>query len=837
MTRFGPIIVRVAAWPIESLLEIASPRLASRVDAWLETLDGLQRAADALCDELFTCVPAIPDRAARGAVLALRRALHRSLEPAPADTLALVLHRCNLSRQVLRHLAQHNAARKSAVRQRERLRQTYGRAIAKETQLLRREASRPDFRRALVLASPSTSSAWERVRGDATVPLPAKLLETLSLYLARAVGRATPNGLWAGVALASEGPTRGGHPLESTQCGARALAQPNLAAIHRAVEAMWGSERCRTTLGWRLNPSLHRTSGRRWRFLRQSEAQWGLADAYDDGLIVSLVRAAPAEGGAFTAAEWADAAGIAEHSVRDAIRVQLLRPAAELGVNQPDAWKCLDDFLAALPMSELEVWNEALSRLRRFVAQLERPHAMSFERFRGVLNGARDTVNALLMRYGAAPLDQSQAVLLVDVRAPFAIRVKPALRKSIERVVEAFWKFDRFGIGEMVARADAKAQATTLPESLRAIAGFEWRTRRGALRRRQQPQPHSILGSWEHAIEGVSEARVRDAALRRLTRWAATLRRNGSVHSVLLSQTQSRSAMPLTPGSALFMLRRREGARSIRIGSVSPDCGTFYGRFHALFERTAEPAFRDWLIAAREFAQHHGGVMFGDLAPSMSPNNAALRPPSSTVTIEPFRPGQTRFRVDYDRRGRLRFRDRNGRRVLPTATTAVDLSRADPISAWLATQAALIGRPSLLRPSPPLAMEIADLKRSPELCLDRQAIVQPRRWFLPRTFFVAGSDSFERFLSWRRYVRDAQLPELLYARTRADDAEFLMVSTSCLSVESLYSAMRSADGLVQLQESFQTRETMLVRDDSGHHYVTEVAVAWRGDRRFWRQLR
>jgi hypothetical protein len=619
-------------------------------------------------------------------------------------------------------------------------------------------------------------------------------------------------------------------------CKPRALAQPNLAVIHRAIEAMRGSERCRGSLRWRVNPTLHLTSGRRWRFLRRKGADWYLVDAHDAGLIASLVRAARAAGPALTSGEWARAAGMAEDGVREAIREELLCPAAELDVNQPDAWKCLDDFVAALPTPETGIWAAALASLRRSAAQLEQQHAMSVARFRDVLGGARDTVNTLLARYGAAPVDVSQAVLLVDVRAPFAVRVTPALRRSIERGVEAFWTFDRFGIGEMMARADAVAQATALPERLRAIAGFDWQAREAAPPRRRRSHPRSMPGSWEHAIEAVADARVRDAAMRRLARWAATLRRNGPADSVALPQTQRRAAVPLAPGSALLMLRRCERA-SIRIGSVSPDCGTFYGRFHALFERTAEPAFRDWLIGARAFARHHGGVTFGDLAPSMPPHNAALRPRTGSTTIEPFHPDDTRFRVDWDRRGRLRFRDQHGRRVLPTSTTAVDFSRADPISGWLATQAALIGRPSLLRPSPPLAMEMTDLKRSPELRLGRQAIVQPRRWFVPSTLFQPGGDSFERFLSWRRYVRGAGLPELLYARTHVDDAEFMMVSTSCLSVDSLHSAMKSADGLVQLQESFQTREAMLVRDGSGRHYVTEVSVAWRGDRRFWRQLR
>ena len=834
MTRFGPLIFRIAAWPIESLLGIASRRLAPSADAWLETEDRLRREAELLCAELFNYLPSISDRGMRGVVLALRRALHRSLDPTAADTLADVLHRADLPRQVRRRLARHDAARKTAMLQRVRLLRIYERAITSEENRVRREASRPEFRRALALASPAAYSAWERIHAKA--PIPAKLLETLFRYLTRASGRATPNGLWAGVALANASGTMGGSSLKIASCEVLALAQPDLAVVYLAVQAMRQSERCHSSLGWRLNPSLHRTSRRGRRFLRRRGEKWHVVDAHDVEWILRLARV-PDANVARVPEAWARAAGISEDDVREAIKEELLVPGVELEMNHADAWTCLDDFVAALPTREAKVWARAVSRLRRLAAQIERPHAISPQRFSAILNGARDTVNTLLMRYGATPLHASQAVLRVDARAPFAVSVTPALRKSIERAVEAFWMFDRFGLGELIARADAKAQTTALPTSLRAIAGFDWQLPHAAKRRRRRSASPSVPNSWEDVIEGIADARIRKSATRRLDRWAATLRRKRATDIVVLPQTDKPTVRPLTAGSALLMLRSRTGAPSIRIGSLSPDCGTFYGRFHALFERTAEPAFGDWLIGARAFAQHHGGVTFGDLAPSMAPNNAALRPRSGTTTIEPFHPVGVRFRVDWDKRGRLRLRDRSGGRVLPMATTAVDFSQADPISTWLANQMALLGRPSLLRPIPPLAMEMTDLKRSPELRLDRQALVQPRRWFLPATFFQSANGRFERYLSWRRYVRDTQLPELLYARAQADDAEFLVISTSCVSVESLYSAMKSADAFVQLQESFQSPETMLVRDGFGRHYVTEVAVAWRGDTRFWRELR
>jgi hypothetical protein len=271
----------------------------------------------------------------------------------------------------------------------------------------------------------------------------------------------------------------------------------------------------------------------------------------------------------------------------------------------------------------------------------------------------------------------------------------------------------------------------------------------------------------------------------------------------------------------------------LRVGSLSPDWSTFYGRFHALFCQAAEPAFHEWLIGTTERVSSRRSIVLADLDPHAPATNALLRPPVGREALRPFRGLRDRLLVDVDRAGRVRLRDRRGRRVVPLANTAADLGAADPVSRWFAMQAALLGRPTLLRPQPPLTVEANERRRGPEVRLDRQTVIQVRRWFPQDLFGGVEGGAFDRFVAWRRYVRSAELPELTYVRTPEGETEFLMLSSSCLAVEALQLTTKKTRANLQFQEAFQNGGDMIVADPDGKRYISEIAVAWRGDERFW----
>ncbi|MBY0295326.1 MAG: hypothetical protein K2X71_04685, partial [Methylobacterium sp.] len=71
----GPAILRIAAWPIETIAPLRDDAFAARVDAWIEAGDAIGRDGGTLAGRLHAVIPALGDRAARRAALDLKRRL------------------------------------------------------------------------------------------------------------------------------------------------------------------------------------------------------------------------------------------------------------------------------------------------------------------------------------------------------------------------------------------------------------------------------------------------------------------------------------------------------------------------------------------------------------------------------------------------------------------------------------------------------------------------------------------------------------------------------------------------------------------------------------------
>src|SRR5262249_33530596 len=102
----GEPIVRVAAWPLETLQDFAAPDLASQADALLDLAGVIEASRISLCDRLFDVIPEPMPRQARRQLLRLRRRLYNGIDPVPTgdDALAHLRSRTGLYEHLCRHL-------------------------------------------------------------------------------------------------------------------------------------------------------------------------------------------------------------------------------------------------------------------------------------------------------------------------------------------------------------------------------------------------------------------------------------------------------------------------------------------------------------------------------------------------------------------------------------------------------------------------------------------------------------------------------------------------------------------------------------------------------------
>ena len=98
----------------------------------LDREENLRSVAEGLAEELYRAVPIEPDRTLRALLLALRRALHGSLQPFPGEMLDRALASCALPYETKNALEKHAACRLHMSRDRGQFDRTYAEAAARE---------------------------------------------------------------------------------------------------------------------------------------------------------------------------------------------------------------------------------------------------------------------------------------------------------------------------------------------------------------------------------------------------------------------------------------------------------------------------------------------------------------------------------------------------------------------------------------------------------------------------------------------------------------------------------------------------------------------------------
>jgi hypothetical protein len=140
----------------------------------------------------------------------------------------------------------------------------------------------------------------------------------------------------------------------------------------------------------------------------------------------------------------------------------------------------------------------------------------------------------------------------------------------------------------------------------------------------------------------------------------------------------------------------------------------------------------------------------------------------------------------------------------------------------------------LLAPIPRLAREIEYWHHLPRLMLD-DAVISPERWTPDSSLgsVLANTRGAERLVAWRRFVRSAGLPDLVFTFQGRHQTESLLATNSAIAVELLGQELQAHGPSIRMQEIFPAPADFLVRDQDDRRYVAELAVPWSADDRFW----
>ncbi len=780
----GPVLFRCACFPVEMADSISSPDLTMEADSWLDREENLRSDAEGLVEELYRAVPIEPDRTIRALLLALRRALHGSLQPVPGEMLDGALASCALSYETKSALEGHAASRLHMARDREQFDRMYAEAAARERAALYLVTADDAFRKALYLASPATISALGRLQ-SASDKQRRRLEETLHSYLMRAVGRAAPNGAWSGVALEGR-----------CQASCAFVFTPILEPFAAAIRAIADQEPWCREVPPRVNPTLRR-EGSQWKFER---VQNGKSISYrleDHPLLAQLVH--------LRAGNQALPSEICAR--KDLVQAGILLPGLELPRIFRDPWDAIDQVIPFLPASEQPAWRACIRDLRGIAERLGREfEALPLDALQAGMDEARRMLDALLARYQVPPVSRDRHVLLADRRVALTSPPPAGLKDRVQRAIRAYWAFDRYGVGEKHARR-ARRFFGQLPSDGMSLVD---------------------LASRDPIADGSD-----DSDDECLTRWRTELAPVAHHRRHELSACGHSSCVP--PGSSVVMID--DGDR-LRLGGISPDPCLLYSRFNALFRTSGQDdSFFEWYRSGIGYTESiFPELLFTDVAlSSPSSMNASARHNMTGRLLDVSRDdaGTLRFYSDSTEWPKLRA-GADAPAIVPRVHTAAALDGSDMHELVIQQFAFLHGRPNLLLPLPPFSDEAETWHHLPRLMLDDFS-VSPERWtpgqeLVDELGSLSGS---ERYLAWRRYTRRAGMTELVYVRSGQGGLPVLFRSDSVLDIDLLGHRLSKQGGPLFIQEALPSPRNSWLKDSRGFHYSAELVIAWHGDEAFW----
>ncbi|HET6584857.1 MAG TPA: lantibiotic dehydratase, partial [Nannocystaceae bacterium] len=381
-----------------------------------------------------------------------------------------------------------------------RFERAYLHALARQRELLWSSTiDDPAFRCAVALSSPTLATAAVRRRASARTRSDKRTrhLETsLYRYLARAVGRPEPCGLWAGVALA-RWTDRADSSSARIEPGLR--VEPELGPLRAAYRALCARAPYRDRGRFRVNQTLRETGGV-WHFARPCSAgapQW--ATLPDNPVLSSLLELECAR----TSQPLAD---ITEELARRVgaetatVLLDLLRREGLLvgGLGFPARYSTATEAVIAiertLESDHADAWRSCRLRVQascdalaqRLAATLAGEPGADVDDVLATDREVRCATAELVAALGLPEITLPATMLRVDLLAPVGLELGTDDREAIERTLADWMDTERreHTIARYVRRADAVLEGRSAVEVFaRGVPG--------AASPRRSDEPHS----------------------------------------------------------------------------------------------------------------------------------------------------------------------------------------------------------------------------------------------------------------------------------------------------------------------------------------------------------
>ncbi len=656
------------------------------------------------------------------------------------------------------------------------------------------------FDKALALSSPS---ACTRIRGamlrrHGPRNRAMRLAEhTLYRYLARAAGRATPHGLWAGVTevgFASSGgfEERAGRlhftaDLRPFQCLIRQLAgRPQY--TYRAT--------------WQLNPTLDAAPGGGWTFFRRlpdGRVEHRALDPHPEvAVTLAALAALPPMNLDRLAAEVAHRLALPIGGHRRLLHLfeafaagGMLVGGMDLPARFETPWEALERAAEDLDAEDRSAWSSTVDALRAECRRLSADGgAMSANDFVARLGAARRCLMTLAQTLGLAPDMVPPQVLRCDLALPWRMTLDGAQRGAL---LAALGDYERQWLHG--ASVDAAMRAALRARLTKALAGGKSLGEGARLMAAQPPVSRAVWPSSQALEEPEARARLRT--------WEHCL----DAPEVQAALPTAIGAAPYPVASTGCLYVELSGGFTVTVRSVADIPTLASARFAAVLE--GEETMQ-WIRAQVAKDAQQTGVAPLELRTAFPDNPNVLASPALLQRhVDPWSASPDALALAG---ARLDVDARSGRAVLKLAGSTqsyavislgvADLQSRDPV-AQLLLWTGFHESPGRNQRAVdvPIVSELASTRYTPRVLLERGAVLRRRRSLLSTDLgALLRSRGCERFRLWQDIASRLDWPEQL--QVSAPGFEPLrMHRDSPLALEALFKGLRSEVPFVVVEEA------------------------------------
>jgi Lantibiotic dehydratase, N terminus len=690
----------------------------------------------------------------------------------------------------------------------------YDRAVDRDRECLMSVTVRDlRFRKAIRLSNPIVAAKIE-----ALLQLPGELphrnkmvrrLEhTLYRYLARAIGRTTPNGLWAGVGLV-EFSTQPNTTID--QIAAEYYFAPDLRPFQSMLRSLGKLPNYRERTCWRVNPTLIRQPDGCWQFWARTEA--GAVEQYalesDDSLAELLNILIQQETGTFAellAAIQADQPELLTLTLPDLLETLVAEGILQGGLDLPQrfatVWDALTTAAQSLLPADRSHWNRSISELQAccqtLSAQIETIELAELEL---QLARATECVVGLARCLNLSLEHLPDPIVHCDLKLPLRVKLARHQQASILRSIDFYQAYWVDGIAPTTAlRQDLRQQLTA------------------------KLQPDLQLGEIAaDTLPQINRSDRNSVLNRQLIAWEHLLQTETTQITLEHPHLKITSKSPL---GCLYCLPSQ--GFKLQIRGIDDDPARGFARFGKFLD--PEGWLHTWLKQEIVNLHQQQGTIVADLQiPFESNPNVLARDTFCADSIALWYPASDTLSLQAVKIG-------------IDATTSLPClklpTRADPIAVFgfsVAHVSAIDPLAELLfytgfqeRPiaiamaaTLPTAPELAKPRQTPRICLPEGSYLRPQRTVL-NVDILSGLIPLtpaQRYVQWQKLAIEHQWSDLLMLQIDRDPP-LLLKRDSPLALESIFKSVRPHTQWLIVEE---TIDLPWLVDAENRHYLAEIA--------------